>query len=71
MNISAKFDFSEKKWEGKIKMPCGKKITIKRDSLSEFEEMLFEYKESVKRGSELITEFRRPKKGEYGLGGGT
>jgi hypothetical protein len=72
ITFAAKFDFNEKKWEGKMKMPCGTKITIKRDSLSEFEEILFGYKESVKRGSKLITEFRRPKKEEFGLvvGGG-
>ena len=64
MNIAAKFNFQEKKWEGKMTYPCGTKKTVKRDTLSEFEELLFNYQESVKRGSKTITELRRPTKAE-------
>ena len=67
MEIVLRYDFRDKHWHGKAKHPCGTRIKVKRKNLSEFEELLFNYEQSVQSASQTITEFRRPKKEEFDL----
>lgn len=64
MELVLRFDHRDQHWHGKAKHPCGTRIKVKRKNLSEFEEILFDYKQNVKKASQTITDFRRPTKEE-------
>lgn len=59
MKCAAMFDFKEQKWTAKLRYPCGTKVIVKHDTLSEFDKYMNGYYDSVKKASETITEFRR------------